>query len=186
MGCVQQAVLEFDQEVQAPWRPRLVSDTGAAPEVVRHPSRRVTPRVGTCRPPVARRVAPQPQARPVIGVRAAGPASGAEVFRPVRTAAAPARRRRVRLTARARRLAFVLAVAGGIATGSWLDSVFGDVTEVRLAGESSVVVEAGDTLWSIASSVAGEDDVRAVVDEIRLVNGLETVELMPGQVLQLP
>ena len=25
MGCVQQAVLEFDEEVQAPWRPRLVS-----------------------------------------------------------------------------------------------------------------------------------------------------------------
>ena len=30
MGYVQQAVLEFDQEVQAPWRPRLVAVPDAA------------------------------------------------------------------------------------------------------------------------------------------------------------
>ena len=31
MGCVQQAVLEFDEEIQAPWRPRLVAGQLTAP-----------------------------------------------------------------------------------------------------------------------------------------------------------
>jgi LysM repeat protein len=49
------------------------------------------------------------------------------------------------------------------------------------------VVEPGDTLWSIATSVSGTDrDVRAVVDEIRQVNGLVGADLVPGQVLTLP
>jgi hypothetical protein len=54
-------------------------------------------------------------------------------------------------------------------------------------GDTSVVVQYGDTLWSIASSVAGPgDDVRAVVAEIRQVNDLPGSDLEPGQVLQLP
>ncbi|TFV63182.1 UNVERIFIED_ORG: hypothetical protein E4P37_15245, partial [Bacillus sp. AZ43] len=55
MGNLQQAVLEFDEEIQAPWRPRLtlVADV---PEGVRrttapHPSRRSPSRVGVCSPP---------------------------------------------------------------------------------------------------------------------------------------
>jgi nucleoid-associated protein YgaU len=83
-------------------------------------------------------------------------------------------------------LAFVLAVGVGVALGSWLDSLFGGAGELRLAGESSVVVHSGDTLWSIATSVAGDDDVRAVVDAIQQANGLHGVDLMPGQVLLLP
>jgi nucleoid-associated protein YgaU len=102
--------------------------------------------------------------------------------RPVGTARAA----QTRLTRRARRLAVVVALACGVALGSWLDSLFSGGTEVRLAGESSVVVQSGDSLWSIATSVAGEGDVRAVVAEILQVNGLDSVELTPGQVLRLP
>jgi LysM repeat protein len=50
-----------------------------------------------------------------------------------------------------------------------------------------VVVEQGDSLWSIAASVAGEgDDVRAVVDRIQELNGLSGSAVLPGQVLELP
>jgi nucleoid-associated protein YgaU len=49
-----------------------------------------------------------------------------------------------------------------------------------------VVVRSGDTLWSIASSVAGAHDVRQVVDRIQQVNGLRGSDLVPGQVLRLP
>lgn len=57
---------------------------------------------------------------------------------------------------------------------------------LRLAGASSVVVDPGDTLWSIATSVAAGEDVRVVVDRIEELNGLRSTELVPGQVLLLP
>lgn len=184
MGSVQQAVLEFDQEVRAPWRPRLVPDADAAPVVVRHPSRRAPSRVSVCEQTVVRRPAP----------RRVGSDGSARVVRPVpplppRVRPASSGRTtpvRVRLTRRARRLAVVLALACGVALGSWLDSLIGGGTDLRLAGESTVVVQSGDTLWAIASSVAGDDDVRAVVDRIQRANGLSGSALEPGQVLQLP
>jgi nucleoid-associated protein YgaU len=94
----------------------------------------------------------------------------------------------VRLTRRARRLAVVLALAGGVALGSWLGPLLSGAGggDLRLAGQSSVTVETGDTLWSIASSVAGDSDVRLVVDRIRQLNGLRSPDIVPGQVLQLP
>jgi len=94
---------------------------------------------------------------------------------------------RLRLTRRARRLAVVLGMAAAVALGSWLGPlVDGSGSELRLAGESSVVVRSGDTLWSIASSVAEGADVRTVVDRIQELNGLEGTELQPGQLLLLP
>ena len=126
MGCVQQAVLEFDEEVQAPWRPRLV--VGA---------RRRRRRVGPAAAPAS--VPPQPVAGgrlPSAGAarrgrcRRAGRRSGAPAAvapgaaRPVGarpSVPAPGRRgARLRLTRRARRLAVVLALAAGVALGSWL------------------------------------------------------------------
>ena len=199
MGCVQQAVLEFDGEVQAPWRPRLVSEPsigGAAgqPATVRplppHPSRRSPSRVGACRPPATGVYPTAPgRRRPAPGGRL--PAPGASTARPGRDSRAIIGRRgpeRLRLSRRARRLAVVLALAAGVALGSWLAPLLsgsgGD--DLRLAGASSVTVESGDTLWSIASSVSGNSDVRAVVDQIRRLNALRSVDLVPGQVLQLP
>ena len=189
MGCVQQAVLEFDEAVQAPWRPRLVAvpdlgafespaaaQPGARPVVRPHPSRRSPSRVGVCRPP--ERPGPAADRR-----RPAPP-----VARSARPPVLAGRRARVRLTRRARRLAVVLALAVGVAVGSWVAPLLsGDGGgELRLAGVSSVVVQPGDTLWSIASSVDDERDVREVIDEIQQLNDLAGVDLVPGQVLQLP
>jgi nucleoid-associated protein YgaU len=185
MGCVQQAVLEFDEEVRSPWRPRLVPDTGGDLARVRPPSHRTGSRAAPRTPPGPRREC-GPARRPDAGhpLRAGRPA------RPVRGRALPtlpAGRVRLRLTRRARRLAFVLAVAGGIAVGLWLAPLLAGGGQLRLAGESTVVVQQGDTLWSIATTVAGGGaDVRAVVDEIQRLNGLHGSELVPGQVLDLP
>jgi nucleoid-associated protein YgaU len=189
MGCVQQAVLEFDEEVRAPWRPRLAAVPElpeadvVAPVPVRraapHPSRRSPSRGGACRP-----TSGPGGARPAAGSVRRAVDRGPSGVRPVR-AGAPAR---LRLTRRARRLAVVLALAAGVALGSWLAPLVNGAGDggLRLAGESSVVVQGGDTLWSIASSVAGDADVRAVVDEIQRLNHLEGTDLVPGQVLQLP
>jgi nucleoid-associated protein YgaU len=170
MGCVQQAVLQFDEEVRAPWRPRLVPVAGLEPPSDEfssaRPLRGAPPRprpsqVGGCRPSVS----------------ATGPGRGVRRSRP-----------RLRLTRRARRLALVLALAAGVALGSWLAPLLGVGSGggLHLAGVSSVVVRPGDTLWSIASPVAADGDVRAAVDEIRQMNGLTSADLVPGQTLQLP
>jgi nucleoid-associated protein YgaU len=192
MGCVQQAVLEFDSEVQAPWRPRLVPmPESVEPARVRpmrpHPSRRT--RVGVCAPPTS-------PARPVAPARRPARPEGLPATtapRPVRRGAgsrpAPSRAHgvRLRLTRRARRLAVVMALAAGVALGSWVGPLLSDGSgDLRLAGGSSVVVQSGDTLWSIATSLEGDGDVRAVVDELQRLNDLDGVELVPGQVLQLP
>jgi nucleoid-associated protein YgaU len=197
MGCVQQAVLEFDEEIQAPWRPRFVpavddADVEAVRPVRPHPSRRSPSRVGVCRPPEA-------PARPVQPVRSTPARRGAAAARPVppiryprpqARRSSPVRGRVVRLrpTRRARRLAVMLALALGVALGSWLGPLLdgGPAGDLRLAGGSSVVVQADDTLWSIATSMGGEGDVRSLVDEIQRLNGLDGADLVPGQVLRLP
>ena len=197
MGCVQEAVLEFDEAVQAPWRPRLVPDpAGPGEQTLRtvrpHPSRRSPSRVGVCRPPAAparpveparrgpaRRGAPASSARPDRG---AAPARAAlrrpTGGRPPCACGSPAEPVGSRWCWRSRR---------AVALGSWLGPLLsGDDGGLRLAGVSSVVVHEGDTLWSIATSLGGDGDVRAVIDEIQRLNGLEGTDLVPGQVLDLP
>lgn len=94
----------------------------------------------------------------------------------------------LRLTARGRRLFLSLAVAGGVGIAALVHGALApDGTgRLHLTGQDSVVVRPGDTLWSIASSVAGDGDVRVVVAELRQVNGLHGSDLVPGEVLRLP
>jgi nucleoid-associated protein YgaU len=198
MGLVQQAVLDFDEEIRAPWRPRLVVVAGvgesaahdmADREMARHPrphpSGRSSSRVGVCRP-----VEPLPRVPARTGARASVTAGPPVEGRRRPTASPQGRRpsrRGLRLTRRARLLATVLTLALGVAIGSWLGPLLaGGDGDLRLAGAQSVVVQPGDTLWSIADGVAGTADVRGVVDRIQELNGLHTTVLIPGQVLELP
>lgn len=49
------------------------------------------------------------------------------------------------------------------------------------------VVQPGDTLWTIASDLAGPDeDVRASISELKRLNGLTSSALAVGQVLSVP
>lgn len=53
--------------------------------------------------------------------------------------------------------------------------------------DATHVVRQGDTLWGVARLHASErTDPRAVVDQIRRLNGLSTAQLSPGQELKLP
>jgi LysM repeat protein len=80
-----------------------------------------------------------------------------------------------------------LSIAVGIGIAVLAAAVLdGSAGGLRLAGDSSVVVQSGDTLWSIAVTVGPERDTRAVVDAIMAANDLPGVGLVPGQVLQLP
>lgn len=50
----------------------------------------------------------------------------------------------------------------------------------------TVVVSKGDTLWTIALRVKPGIDPRKTVFHIRRANGLESVNIAPGQVLMVP
>ena len=53
-------------------------------------------------------------------------------------------------------------------------------------GVRSVTVRPGDTLWSIASTAAGDSDPRGVVEQIRALNGLDDGPLVEGMQLRVP
>ena len=52
--------------------------------------------------------------------------------------------------------------------------------------DSTVVVQQGDTLWSIATSHYPGDDVRERVQDIEAANGLQGPQIEAGETLRLP
>ncbi len=54
------------------------------------------------------------------------------------------------------------------------------------SGAEQHVVQPGDTVWSIASGVAGGRDPREVVAAIEDANGIDVGVIVPGQSLVIP
>jgi hypothetical protein len=50
----------------------------------------------------------------------------------------------------------------------------------------TVMISEGDTLWGIASEIAPDGDVRAMVDRIERLNALDSALVQVGQRLQVP
>jgi nucleoid-associated protein YgaU len=186
MASVAQAVLEFDEAVQVPWRPPLASVPAPAPPLA--PGALPGGAAGDRRRPHASRAARSERPGPVGGAHPVAAGVGARARpgcprcgSPGACAAPP-----VRLTRRARRLAAVALTAAVVGLGGWVGALAQDGEALQLASGTSTVVREGDTLWSIARSVAGGADVRVVVDDIRRLNDLGGTTLVPGQVLRLP
>ena len=95
----------------------------------------------------------------------------------------------VRLTRRGRlartllvlSLAVVLASVFGLSAGAGTSDSVGAPTSFI-----EVTVAPGDTLWSLASRMADDSDVRAMVDEIASVNALASADLQAGQKVRIP
>jgi len=79
------------------------------------------------------------------------------------------------------RLAAVLVVALSVSVGFAVVAHGGTA-----AVETTVVVQPGDTLWSIAAQKYPSDDVRARVDDIERANGLTSPVIEAGEILHLP
>lgn len=62
-------------------------------------------------------------------------------------------------------------------------SAAGSASSTRLVPDT-VTVQAGDTLWSIASRLAPQRDPRAEIADLQRLNRLGGVALVPGQVLR--
>lgn len=93
----------------------------------------------------------------------------------------------VRLTRRGRTVVFVAALLVVMAAALFLGntSMATNHSGVDQPTEA-LVVESGDTLWSIAGEVAGEGEVRDMVHTIKELNALDSSMLMTGQTIFVP
>ncbi|MPN47328.1 Cell division suppressor protein YneA [bioreactor metagenome] len=49
-----------------------------------------------------------------------------------------------------------------------------------------ISVEEGDTLWSIASTYAGDREIREIVYNISKVNNIQNAAIYPGDIIKIP
>lgn len=100
------------------------------------------------------------------------------------TAAVPTR---LRLTRRGRAVITALVSAPIVAVVLALALSGGEATATSGDVELPVVtVEAGQTLWQLAESVAPTANPADLVADIITLNGLDSAAVMPGQTLVLP
>ncbi|MFJ4225486.1 LysM peptidoglycan-binding domain-containing protein [Microbacterium sp. NPDC089695] len=97
---------------------------------------------------------------------------------------------RLRLTARGRRLVLAAAavpLAVGIAFAALSGgSAVASNEQVPTASFETITVMPGDTLWSIAESVAPGADPREVIGDITRLNSLQGGALQIGQEIAIP
>lgn len=157
-----------------------------------------------------RAAAPIPVARPAVSAR---PAHASALTRPAarshatapgraappaRPAAAPARPAAspapLRLTARGRRVVAGLAAIAAAAAACLLSLALAGGAAAASHGPAregwpaarKVVVEPGQTLWSIATAAEPGADTRAVIEQIVAANHLPGDTIEPGQALWVP
>ncbi|MCF6733621.1 LysM peptidoglycan-binding domain-containing protein [Blastococcus sp. KM273129] len=135
------------------------------------------------------RVLPPPRAyaEPVAPATRQGESRPAGRARTVAGRAVPPPVPTLRLTARGRRVVAVAVLLLGLGVVALVGAALGeDGGGLELMGTTKVIVEPGDTLWSIAGAAAGGRDVRDVIVDIRRLNELGSAAIAPGQVLLLP
>lgn len=94
---------------------------------------------------------------------------------------------RLRLTRRGRAVITTLVTAPIVALVLALALSGGEATATSGDVELPVVtVEAGQTLWQLAESIAPEANPADLVADIITMNGLDSAAVMPGQTLLLP
>lgn len=105
----------------------------------------------------------------------------------------PARRRSAKLTKRGRvvivlALAMVLLAAFslGRVSSQAATSAGSDGAATAATAHRTVVVQPGDTLWSIAKKAAPRADVRVTVQRIEDLNALRAGQVVAGQEITLP
>jgi hypothetical protein len=93
----------------------------------------------------------------------------------------------MRLTRRGRLVVLTLALLAVLAVGLFVASGSVATAEPGTPEPTRVVmVGSGDTLWDIASGLADDGDVRAMIDRIERLNALETGMVVAGQELLVP
>ncbi|MBG6239852.1 hypothetical protein IWX78_002842 [Mycetocola sp. CAN_C7] len=96
---------------------------------------------------------------------------------------------RLRLTRRGRIVFTTLAAAPLLAVAAWFG--VSAMPAVATSSSSSVVfeyatIEAGQSLWQLAASIAPESDPRDVIADLMRLNQLDSSTVSPGQRIAIP
>jgi Tfp pilus assembly protein FimV len=93
-----------------------------------------------------------------------------------------------RLTHRGRLVVVVAALLVAFAVGVFVTAAGSVATQQpgTPAPTKIVQVHSGDTLWEIASGLADDGDVRAMMVKIEQLNALDSADLQAGQRLVVP
>lgn len=85
-------------------------------------------------------------------------------------------------------LLLVATIAAGalFVSASFFNQVQAGSTEAAGVQAEEMKVNAGDTLWSIASRAETNEDVQTVILQIAELNSLDSSELQPGEVIFVP
>jgi cell division protein YceG involved in septum cleavage len=94
----------------------------------------------------------------------------------------------VRLTRRGRVVVVVAALVIAFAIGVFVTAAGSVATQHPGTPEPTKIVQVGtgDTLWGIASQLSDDGDVRAMMEEIKHLNALDSADLQAGQRLVVP
>ncbi len=94
----------------------------------------------------------------------------------------------VRLTRRGRVVVVIAALLVAFAIGVFVTAAGSVATQRPGTPEPTRIVQvgSGDTLWEIASGLAADGEVRAMMEEIKHLNALESADLQAGQRLVVP
>jgi hypothetical protein len=94
----------------------------------------------------------------------------------------------VRLTRRGRVVVVIAALLVAFAIGVFVTAAGSVATQEPGSPEPTRIVQvgSGDTLWDIASGLAADGEVRAMMEEIKHLNALESAALQVGQRLVVP
>jgi hypothetical protein len=94
----------------------------------------------------------------------------------------------MRLTRRGRLVVVVAALLVAFAIGVFVTAAGSVATQHPGTAEPTKIVQVGtgDTLWGIASQLADDGQVPAMMAEIKQLNALDSVDLQAGQRLVVP
>ena len=94
----------------------------------------------------------------------------------------------LRLTRRGRVVVVIAALLVAFAIGVFVTAAGSVATQQPGTPEPTKIVQvgSGDTLWDIAAGLAADGEVRAMMEEIKHLNALESADLEAGQRLVVP
>jgi LysM repeat protein len=123
-----------------------------------------------------------PVSRPLPRARVSGQSHRSATAHAVATT----KKQSLRLTRRGRLVVFFAVVVAMLAALMMFGSMANATSTNAGPATAVVVVQPGESLWSIAQTIAPDQDPRATINDIKDLNGMNTAVVAVGQSIVVP